>query len=288
MGHEFSGEIERVPAGGSLAPGQKVAIFPKQFCGVCETCKKGYLNLCPNADFFGVMSCDGAMTEYICVREQFLIPYSGIPSEIAALTEPSAVAYSAIAKLTDQQIAQAKNILLVGAGTIGLLALLWLKYRGARRVIVSDTFDFRLGLASKMGADAVINPAKSSFEQEIARLTDGNMCDYSVEAVGVSPTAQSSVDALQTAGTAIWIGNAAKMVSVDMQRIVTRELKIIGSYIFSLDDFISCNRLLSKSAVDVSPVITHKMALDQGAAAFDLLINNIDGKAIKVVLTNQR
>ncbi len=288
MGHEFAGVVEKAPAGGALEPGQRVTVFPKLFCGVCGTCRKGRPNLCPNANFLGVMSYDGAMTEYVCVREQFLVPYSGIPSETAALTEPSAVAYSAVAKLTDRQIAEADNILLVGAGTIGLLALLWLKHRGARRVIVSDTFDFRLEMASRMGADAVINPVSSDMEKGIMSLTDGEMCDYSVEAVGVSATAQASVDALKNAGCAIWIGNAAKMVSIDMQRIVTKELRIIGSYIFSLDDFKTCTRLLSGSAVDVSPVITHRMELSRGVEAFDLLRNNRDGKAVKVVLTNHR
>lgn len=287
MGHEFAGVVERAPDGSALEPGRKVTVFPKLYCGVCETCKKGLVNLCPNADFFGVMAYNGAMTEYVCVREQFLIPYSGIPAEVAAMTEPSAVAYSAIAKLSDRQIAEAQNILLVGAGTIGLLALLWLKYRGAKRVIVSDACDFRLEMAARMGADAVINPGSGAFERDITDLTGGELCDISVEAVGASATAQASVDALKNAGRAIWIGNAAKMVSVNMQRIVTKELKIIGSYIFSLDDFKACARLLSGSAVDAAPVITHQLDLSRGVEAFELLRNNRDGKAVKVILTNR-
>jgi L-iditol 2-dehydrogenase len=287
MGHEFAGVVERAPDGGTFEPGRKVTVFPKLYCGVCETCKKGLVNLCPNAKFFGVMAHNGAMTEYVCVREQFLIPYSGMPADVAALTEPSAVAYSAIAKLSDRQIAETQNILLIGAGTIGLLALLWLKYRGAKHVIVSDACDFRLEMAARMGADAVINPSSGAFEKEIMDLTGGELCDISVEAVGASATAQASVDALKNGGRAIWIGNAAKMVSVDMQRIVTKELKISGSYIFSLDDFVACARLLSVSAVDATPIITHRMDLSRGVEAFDLLRNNRDGKAVKVILTNR-
>jgi threonine dehydrogenase-like Zn-dependent dehydrogenase len=243
------------------------------------------VNLCPRAKFFGVMDYDGAMTEYICVNEKYLIPYSGVGADVASMAEPAAVAYGAVSKLTDGQIAAAGNILVVGAGTIGLLALSWLKYRGAKRVICSDVSDYRLELASRMGADAVANPTKCAFEEKISELTGGEMCDISVEAAGISPTAQASVDALKNTGRSLWIGNAAKMVSVNMQSIVTKELQISGSYIYSFEDFKACVKLLSEKAIDTAPIITHHMDLSMGAEAFEMLRDNQDGKAVKVILT---
>lgn len=288
MGHECAGTVEKAPVGGLYAPGSKVAVFPKYYCGVCDTCKKGLANLCPNADFLGVMAYDGAMTEYICVRETYLIPYAGVGADVACMAEPAAVAYNGVYKLTDSQLAQAQNVLVVGAGTIGLLALLWLKYRGAKRVIVSDASDYRLELAVRMGADAAVNPMSCDFEQRIAELTNGAMCDLCVEAVGVSPTASASVDALKDAGCAIWIGNAAKMVSINMQKVVTKELQIKGNYIYSLEDFKTCVRLLAEKAIDVGPIITHHMDLRDGVDAFTLLTNNNkEGKAVKIILTNR-
>ena len=285
MGHEFAGIVEKTPPGGAYEAGSKVTVFPKLYCGECETCKKGLVNLCPRAELFGVMACDGAMTEYICVKEKYIIPYRGVGADVASMAEPAAVAYSAVAKLTDDQIAESQNILIVGAGTIGLLVLCWLKYRGAKKVICSDASDYRLELASCMGADAVVNPGKCDLEQKIFELTDGEMCDISVEAVGISPTAQASVDALKNAGRAVWIGNAAKMVSVNMQSVVTKELQINGSYIYSLEDFKTCVALLSEKAIDVKPIITHHMDLSRGVEAFDMLRSNKDGKAVKVILT---
>lgn len=286
LGHECAGRVEQAPLGGTYLPGTKVAIFPKFFCGECETCKSGLVNLCPNADFLGVMDYDGAMTEYICVREPYLIPYDSIGADIASFAEPAAVAYNSVFKLTDRQIAEAKNILVVGAGTIGLMALLWLKYRGARRVIVSDTVDLRLELATRIGADAVVNPIAGCFEENIEKHTEGAMCDISVEAVGISETAQSSLDALKLAGCAIWIGNANKMVSINMQNVVTKELSIRGSYIYSLEDFRACVQLLGEKAIDVTPLITYSMDLSQGVEAFRRLADNQDGKVIKIILTN--
>lgn len=286
MGHECAGVVAEAPQGGKYRIGSKVAIFPKFYCATCETCRQGKVNLCPNADFLGVLAYDGAMTEYVTVREEYLIAYDGVGADEASLAEPAAVAYNGVSKLSDEQIAAAKHILVVGAGTIGLLAMLWLKYRGAKHVIVSDAMDFRLELATRMGADAVLNPAKCDFETVISELTDGQMCDLSVEAVGVGPTAQASVDALRSSGTAIWIGNAAKMVSVNMQSIVTKELNIQGNYIYSLEDFQLCVRLLAQRAIDVRPLITHHMDMGQGVEAFEMLKNNRDGRAVKIVLTN--
>lgn len=286
MGHEFAGVVEKTPPGGMYKAGSKVAVFPKLFCGECETCKQGQVNLCPNAKFFGVMDSDGAMTEYICALEKYLVPYHGAGADVASMAEPAAVSYSAVSKLTDAQITGARNILVVGAGTIGLMALCWLKYKGAKRVICSDASDFRLSLASRMGADAAVNPAKCEFERKISELTDGAMCDISVEAVGISPTAQASVDALKNAGRSVWIGNAAKMVSVNMQSIVTKELQIIGNYIYSFEDFKTCVSLLSEKAIDVTPMITHRMDMGSGVEAFDMLRHNEGGRAVKVILTN--
>jgi len=287
MGHEFAGVVEKAPKGGAYESGRTVAVFPKLYCGECETCKKGLVNLCPCAKFLGAMDCDGAMTEYICIKEKYLIPCSGVGADVASMTEPVAVAYSAVSKLTDTQIAEARNILVVGAGTIGLLVLCWLKYRGTERarIICSDASPYRLELALRMGADAVVNPMECEFEDKISQLTNGEMCDISVEAVGISQTAQASVDALKNAARSVWIGNAAKMVSVNMQSIVTKELQISGSYIYSFEDFKTCVALLSEKAIDVTPVITHHMDLSMGVEAFEMLRGNKDGKAVKVILT---
>lgn len=287
MGHECAGVIEKAPINGKYKAGESVAIFPKLFCGECENCKSGRANLCANGEFLGVLTRDGAMTEYIALAEQYLIPYSGIGADIASLAEPAAVSYNGVFKLSDDEIAASNNILVVGAGTIGIMALLWLKYRGARRVTVSDATNFRLELAKQMGADEAINTVKEDFLSKAQVLTNGAMFDISIEAVGISATALASIEALKMAGRSIWIGNAAKMVSVDMQHIVTRELNIQGNYIYSFEDFTECVRLLSAKAIDPKPLITHHMEMSEGDKAFYMLKNNEGGKAVKIVLENK-
>lgn len=289
MGHECAGKVVSAPASGKLPAGTSVVIYPKFFCGACPDCKAGKENICKNADFLGVMAYDGAMTEYVCVREQYLIPYAGIRPDIAAMVEPAAVAYAGVCKISDEELQNAEHICVIGAGTIGLMALSWLKYRGAKHVIVCDTNSFRLELAKKMHADDVINPAMcDDFRARIGELTDDAMCDFTVEAVGINATAASSIEALRTSGVAVWIGNAAKTVSINMQQVVTTQLTIKGTYIYSFRDFKKITELLASGAIDVEPMISLRMDMAQGDKAFDLLTHNSSGELVKVVLTNDK
>ncbi len=286
MGHEFSGIIEEAPPSGSLKPGQRVVAFPKPFCGVCEFCKKGLPNMCPAAGFMmGVMTVNGSMTEYIAVDEKYLIPFAATLSfNEAAMTEPLAVAYRSVYKISDQEIRDAEYCMVIGAGTIGLLAIALLKMRGARNIIVSDATDFRLQTARKMRADHTINSRQTDFLEKVKEITQGKMCDFAIEAVGIAPTAANSLDCLRIGGTVVWIGNAQKMVEVNMQKIVTTELTIKGNYIYDFPGFQASLKLLEEKKIDVSPLMTNVYPLGDGVKAFKDLENNRDGKMLKVFL----
>ena len=284
MGHEFSGIIAEAPKGGRYAVGEKVVVFPKPYCGVCDLCKKGMVNLCPEGICMGVLDANGSMCEYVAIDEKYLLPFDGISFNEAAFTEPLAVAYRSVFKISDEELKEAEHIIVIGAGTIGLLVLALLKYRGAKHVIISDATDFRLDIAKQMGADDVLNPRTEVFMDGIKRLTGGKGCDISIEAVGIAPTAQNSLECLKIGGTAIWIGNAAKVVEVPMQKIVTMELKIKGNYVYDLDGFADSLRLLSEGKINTKPLMTNIYKLEDGVQAFKDLENNREGKMLKVIL----
>nr|WP_321305559.1 zinc-binding dehydrogenase [uncultured Sphaerochaeta sp.] len=284
MGHEFSGVVAQAPKGGKFQEGQKVVIFPKPYCGVCEFCKKGMVNVCPEGICMGVLDVDGSMCEYVTIEEKYLLPFDGISFNEAAFTEPLAVAYRSVYKISDAELAEADYTLIIGAGTIGLMALALLKYRGAKNVIVSDATDFRLGIAKELGADYLVNPRTQDFLAEITTITSGKMIDFSIEAVGIAPTAKNSLECLKIGGTAIWIGNAQKIIEVNMQNIVTKELKIKGNYVYDLVGFADSLRLLSERKINIKPLITHSYKLEDGVQAFKDLENNREGKMLKVML----
>lgn len=284
MGHEFAGVIEKAPTDGAFTVGTKVVVFPKPYCGVCEYCKRGMVNVCPAGICMGVLDSSGSMCEYVVVEEKYLLPFEGISFGEASMTEPLAVAYRSVYKISDQELAEAESILIIGAGTIGLLALALLKYRGAKTVIVSDASAYRLEVAKEMGADHLINPITEKFDDRIAAITDTRGVDLSIEAVGIEATAQNSLEALKIGGTALWIGNAAKNVVVPMQRIVTQELKIVGNYVYDLKGFSESLRLLEEGKIDPTPLITHRYSLTEGVEAFTALRDNADGRMLKVIL----
>ncbi len=109
MGHEVSGVIEEVPEGGALKKGERVVVFPKPFCGVCDFCKKGMVNVCPSGICMGVMDVNGSMAEYIAVDEKYLIPFAPTLSfNEASMTEPLAVAFRSVQKISDREIEEAE------------------------------------------------------------------------------------------------------------------------------------------------------------------------------------
>ena len=285
MGHEVSGIIETAPSGGKHKAGERVVIFPKPFCGTCDFCKKGMVNVCPVNVCMGVMSHNGSMAEYFVVEEKYLIPFGPTLSfNEAAMTEPVAVAYRSVQKISDQEINDASYCMVIGTGTIGLLVVALLKLRGAKNIIVSDASDFRLGIAKKMGADHTINPRTVDFIEAVKSVTGGKMCDFALEAVGCSQTAANSLDCLRIGGSVIWIGNAQKMVEINMQKIVTTELTIKGNYVYDFDGFRESLRLLEQKEIDISPLMTHFYPLSDGVQAFKDQENNKEGKILKAFL----
>ncbi|GMO47799.1 MAG: galactitol-1-phosphate 5-dehydrogenase [Treponemataceae bacterium] len=287
MGHEVSGVVEQAPAGGKYQPGRQVVVFPKPFCGECEYCKAGMVNVCPAGICMGVMNVNGSMTEYLCVREKYLIPFEpSLSFKEASMTEPLAVAYRSAHKISDAELGRAKYCMVIGAGTIGLLIVSLLKLRGAKNIIVADASLFRLETAKTLGADCAINVRDGDFLEQVQAATGGRLCDFSFEAVGIAPTALNSLACLRIGGTAVWVGNAQKMVEVNMQQIVTTELSVRGNYVYGYEDFARSLELLEKKAVDISPLMTNTYRLSDGVRAFKDLENNKDGKMLKVFLEN--
>jgi L-iditol 2-dehydrogenase len=284
QGHELAGIITKAPPGGAYTLGQTVTVFPKPFCGECEFCKRELQNVCPAGICMGVMDRNGSMCEYIVVDERYVLPYTGIDFNHAAMTEPLAVAWRAVHKITDSEMQEYKTFLVVGAGTIGLLVVALLRYRNAHRIIVSDASEYRLSVALQMGAHETVNVKQESVADRVKTLTEGRMCDVSIEAVGIGATARDSLDALRIGGTAVWIGNAQRIIEIDMQRIVTREISIRGTYVYNFSEFVQSLRFLENNTINIDPVMTHVYPLVEGVQVFKDLENNGDGSKIKVFL----
>jgi threonine dehydrogenase-like Zn-dependent dehydrogenase len=160
------------------------------------------------------------------------------------------------------------------------------KARNAKNIIVSDLSEFRLNMAKKLGATHVINPKDKNideFQRDIQNVLDGKLVDVAFEAVGIGPTVTQALSSLRTQGTCIWVGNSAKMIELNMQDVVTKELKIFGTYIYTHEEFGETIDFLSETNLNLNTLISKEIVLEQSPTMFAELAKTTD-KYLKVVV----
>ena len=282
MGHEFSAEVAGLgSAVTSVQVGDGVIVQPIHFCGTCINCRQGLTNMCLNKKFFGVLTVDGAMAEYVAVPEKLLYPLPPTLSyEQGALTEPYAVAYGCVKKAG---ALKGQNVMIVGAGTIGLCILQVVRLQQPKKIIVCDLSDARLKTAKRLGAHVTLNPGKEEYLQAVSDCTDGEMIDTSFEAVGVEATANQSIRALKIGGTAVWVGMSQKEMQINMQEIVCSARRVIGSFNYTHEEFGEIVGLMSTGKMETSALISQIVPLEDGPEAIQRLIEYPD-QYIKIIL----
>jgi threonine dehydrogenase-like Zn-dependent dehydrogenase len=284
MGHEFSGVVRDTGKNAKrFSPGDRVCVQPIQFCGACVFCHQGYQNICPNKRLLGVMDVDGAMAELVAVNEDhaFLLA-EDVSFADGSMVEPFSVTHAAVKQAPDLE---GKNVAIVGAGTIGLCLLQFVVMGKPQRIITTDLSEHRLSIAGQLGAQTLVNPGQVDPVQAVLEVTDGLGADIVFEAVGESPTARQSVDLARIRGNIIWIGNSAKTVEIDMQKVVTTELNIQGSYGFTTETFKETLDLMNAGKLKAERIISVKEPLSEGAAVFDKMLRDKE-KYIKAILVN--
>ncbi len=284
MGHEFSGEIVELGEGVSnFTVGDRVAAYPLDFCGQCEMCQKGDVHLCLNKRAFGVLTVDGAYAEYICVPAKGCFKLNdNVSYQVGSIMEPLAVSYRGVAHAGNLE---GKNVLVVGTGTIGLLAIACIKAQNPNKIFVSDLSDNRLELAKQMGADIVVNPSKENFKDIIMANTNNKGVEAVVEAVGIGATVKQGIDVLGFGGIAVWIGLNAQHIDLEMQQIVTRELAVKGSFLYGFEEFKTVVGLLNDGKLNIDPILSLEITLDKLPYMMAQMAKST-GDLIKVTVVN--
>ena len=285
MGHEAAGVIKGMGAkveGFSL--GDRVTFDSTVYCGECEYCLEGKVNLCDRRMVLGV-SCGeyrrhGAFAEYVAVPSRILykLPPS-LPFEHAAMIEAVSVAVHAVGRVKFQP---GDASVVVGAGMIGLLLVQAARAAGCDRVIAVDLDKDRLKLAKELGATQSINPLESDTIETILGATAGQGARVSFEVVGSTPTVETAIQATRKGGAVVLVGNLAPQVEFPLQSVVTREITLFGSCA-SAGEYPKCIELMDKGAIKVSPLISAQATLEEGAEWFDRLYAKEAG-LMKVIL----
>ena len=284
MGHEAAGIVAALGPGVSqFAQGERVTFDSTVYCGACPPCLRGEINLCDNRQVLGVSCSDyrraGAFAEYIAVPSRIVYH---LPDNLsfaeAAMLEAVAVAVHAVC-LTDIQ--RNSTALVVGAGMIGLLCAQVLRASGCSRVFVTDIDASRLKLAESLGATAALSDGKNTVAQ-IAQLTNGIGVDLAIEAVGVTETVTAAIESVRKGGTVVLVGNISPEITILLQKVVTRQIRLQGSCA-SAGEYPRAMELLASGAVQVKPLITAIAPLADGPQWFERL-HAREPNLMKVVL----
>ncbi len=278
-GHEFSAEIVSVPENyKGLKAGDVITCNPYFNCGGCYACKRGIVNACYDNQTMGVQR-DGSFQEYITMPVERLIDGKGLSAKELALIEPFSISCHALSRA---EIKEGDNLLIMGAGPIGLFAMIKAKAMGAR-VMIADMLESRLSLAREYGADMIVNVKEKDLHESALEFTNGNGFDVCVEACGAPETFLSCIDEASHGANIILIGNGKRNTDFLHSIILKKELNIFGSRNAFTKDFEELIDLVASGKVDVMKMVSGIYKKEDAQEAFESLKNN-DGSLCKLLI----
>ena len=282
VGHELAGDVVAVGSNVSrLAVGTRVALEPGVTCGHCRMCKAGRYNLCPEVRFYATPPVQGAMSEYALIRADFAHPLPDEASYIqGALCEPISVGIHCC-NLTG--VRPGDRVVILGAGPIGLTAILAARQRGAAEVIVSDVFPVRLEVARRLGAIPV-DVRTEDLRQIVMERTGGEGADALFDTSGVRSVIEAAPDLMRKGGAIAIVGLPADdSVTYRMLKIVDRELSIHGVFRYA-NTYPAAVALVASGMFPIEEVVTDRFSIDDVVPAFETALHAKD-RAIKVAVT---
>lgn len=278
IGHEFVGEIVEVGSNvNDFFPGDIVSGEGHVVCGRCRNCLAGRRHLCANTQGVGV-NRPGAFAEYIVLPMTNIWRHDPkINQEVAAIFDPFGNAVHTALSFP----VLGEDVLITGAGPIGIMAIPVVRHAGARHIVVTDMNQFRLGLAKKMGATLAVDPTKTPLPEAQKQLGMTEGFDVGLEMSG-NPAALGDMIANMSHGAKIAVlGIPAKDPTIDLRHIIFNMITLKGIYGREMYETWYKMSVMLESGVDITPVITHRFKWDEFQKGFDAMIS---GQAAKVIL----
>ena len=277
IGHEYVGVISEMGDGVKhLEIGDRVTGEGHIACGHCRNCRRGKLHVCENTIGVGV-DRDGAFAEYLVIPADNVIKLDErISDEMAAIMDPFGNATHTALSFP----VLGEDVLITGAGLIGSMATAICRFAGARNIVVSDISDYRLELAKKMGATMTINPAKGeTIEGAIAELKMHGF-DIGLEMSGSPQAFDSMISNMYNGSKIALLGILPNTTTVDWSKIIFKALTLKGIYGREMwETWYQMEQMLI-SGIDLSPIITHRMHIDDFQEGFDIMESGQCGKVI--------
>ena len=280
-GHEFSAEIVEIDENDrNLKPGMIVTCNPYFNCTKCYSCQRGLVNCCTSNETLGAQR-DGAFSEYITMPIERIYDGKGLPAKTLALIEPFCISYHGVSRA---DVKAGDNVLVIGAGTIGVLAAVAAKAKGAK-VYISDVAEKKMNYAVEtFGLDGgILNDSHENFIQRVEEITGGNYFDVTIEAVGLPSTFLNCIEAAAYGARVVQIGVGKKNVDFDFTLLQKKELNVFGSRNALKKDFLELIDLVKSGKVDLEKIVTNTYSLDEADKAFSDFDKNA-ASMLKVVI----
>jgi len=283
FGHEWAGEVVEVGEGREWPrKNMRVRAGNSAPCLHCTMCQKGKYNLCENMIWLW-----GAYAEYIKVPARMVpVNMQEIPQHVsyeeAAIAEPLACVLHGV---EEANIKLGDTVTIIGAGPIGLLHLLTAKKSGAGKIISLDLVDERLDFAKKLGADETINAGKENVVETVLQLTGGYGADVVIEAIGLPSTWEQALKLVRKGGAVLEFGGCppGTEIKVDTELLHYGEVTVLGTFHATPSHFRKALSLISSRTLDVRPLVTRKMRLEEIKEAFEILFTS--KSEIKIAIT---
>lgn len=285
IGHECAGIIEQVGSQvKSLLPGDRVALEPGISCSLCSPCKEGQYNLCPDMKFFATPPIHGALANQVVHPAHlcFKLP-DNVSLEEGEMCEPLSVGVHACRRAN---VGPQTNVLVVGAGPIGLVSMLASRAFGASRIVIVDVDDKRLSVAKELGADETVlvstNIQDVDAEVELINEAMGGVVDVTFDCVGFNKTMSTALRVTRAGGKVCLVGMGHHEMTVPLTPAAAREVDVVGIFRYK-NTWPICLEFIRNGKIDVKPLITHRFGFTQKDVEEAFATSAGGGNAIKVM-----
>jgi threonine 3-dehydrogenase len=276
-GHEFVGVVEKVGSEvKNFKPGDRIAGEGHLICGHCRNCRAGNRHLCRNTFGFGY-DCTGCFSEYFTLPASNAIPLpKEISDDVASILDP--LGNATHTALSFDLVGE--DVLVTGAGPIGLMGALIAKHVGARKVVITDVSEYRLNLAKKIGIQHTVQVNKASLHDTMKQIGIVEGFDVGLEMSGYGPALNQMIDTMNWGGKIALLGIVPDNVGVAWSKVIFRSLTLKGIYGREMYETWYKMIAMIQSGLDVSKVITHKFHYTDFQKAFDAIGKGECGKVI--------
>lgn len=277
IGHEFIGKIVEVGSNvNDFFPGDLVSGEGHVVCGRCRNCLAGRRHLCAHTKGVGV-NRPGAFAEFISLPMSNIWRHSAkIPHEVGAIFDPFGNAVHTALSFP----VLGEDVLITGAGPIGIMAIPVLRAAGARHIVITDINPFRLELARKMGASQAVNPGDTPIEEVQTQLGMQEGFDIGLEMSGNTLALRQMIDNMSHGGKIAILGIPSKEAPIDWGKVIFNMLTIKGIYGREMYETWYKMAMLVESGVDITPIITHRYGFDEFEKGFEAMSSGVAGKVI--------